>query len=79
MLNEREIEVAALAASLASNCIRCLKYHKANALGLGISEDDLLEIANIAFTVSNKSEKFNRIDLDDVLLTNKISELENDC
>jgi AhpD family alkylhydroperoxidase len=66
-MNNREKEIAAVAAAIASGCIRCLQYHKKAALAAGLTEDELLIIARLAFMVRSKTDKFNRGELDAVL------------
>lgn len=66
-MNNREKEIAAVAAAVASGCVRCLEYHKKAALAAGITNDELLIIARLAFMVRGKADGFNRGELDDVL------------
>ncbi|MHA2362573.1 MAG: carboxymuconolactone decarboxylase family protein [Candidatus Hodarchaeales archaeon] len=76
MFNERETEIAAISASLASNCVRCLRYHVKKARKLGINDNDLLEIANLAFKIRENSERFHRMDFDDILVKKRINSLK---
>ncbi|MFQ5980420.1 MAG: carboxymuconolactone decarboxylase family protein [Candidatus Heimdallarchaeota archaeon] len=66
-MNKREKEIAAVAAAVASGCVRCLQYHKKAALVAGITNDELLLIARLAFMVRGKADEFNRGELDDIL------------
>lgn len=66
-MNSREKEISAIAAAIASGCIRCLQYHRKAALAAGLTDDELLEIAQLAFMVRNNSNRFNRGELDAIL------------
>ncbi len=61
------MEIAAVAASVAAGCIKCLEFHRKGALASGLTESDLLEIATLAFKIRDKADEFNRADLDAVL------------
>ncbi|MHA2296326.1 MAG: carboxymuconolactone decarboxylase family protein [Candidatus Hodarchaeales archaeon] len=66
-MNKREIEIAAVAASVAAGCVKCLKYHKGEALAAGLTEDDILKITSNALMIRRKANDFNIGDLDEVL------------
>ncbi len=68
-LENRELLIAAVAASVAGGCIKCLEYHKKSALAAGLTESELLEIATLAFKIRDKADEFNRADLDSVLIS----------
>jgi len=50
-LDEKTKELVALGASLAGNCLPCLKYHYKKCRELGIAVDDLDEALEMAKTV----------------------------
>jgi len=50
-LDEKTKELVALGASLAGNCLPCLKYHYKKCRELGIAVDDLDEALETAKTV----------------------------
>jgi len=50
-LDEKTKELVALGASLAGNCLPCLKYHYKRCRELGIAVDDLDEALEMAKTV----------------------------
>ncbi len=77
-MEKRELLVAAIAASVAAGCIKCLEYHKKHALMAGLTESDLLEIATLAFKVRDKADEFNRAELDAVL-TNTGPDSTEEC
>ncbi len=70
-MEKREITIAAIAASVAGGCIKCLEFHKKHALTAGLTESDLLEIATLAFKIRDKADEFNRAELDAELTNNK--------
>ncbi len=47
-LNPRERELVALGASLASNCIPCVTYHRAEASKFGLSAAQIAEAIELA-------------------------------
>ncbi len=63
--------IAAIAASVAGGCIKCLEYHKKHALMAGLTESDLFEIATLAFKIRDKADEFNRAELDAVITTTR--------
>jgi AhpD family alkylhydroperoxidase len=65
-LDEREKEIASVAASVAAGCLGCLEYHKQQALDVGVSQDELLKIANISIIIRNKADKKSISDLDSI-------------
>ncbi|HMF34707.1 MAG TPA: carboxymuconolactone decarboxylase family protein [Candidatus Lokiarchaeia archaeon] len=73
-MESRDLIVAAIAASVASGCVRCLEFHKTRALAAGVTEDELLEIATLAFKIRDKADEFNRGELDALLTENLESE-----
>lgn len=73
-LVKREQVVSAIAASIASGCVTCLKYHKEIGLRTGISGNEIMEIVNIALNIRKNADKFNRSELDSVLENGKTSE-----
>lgn len=66
-LVKREKVISAIAASIASGCVTCLKYHKEIGLRTGISNSEIMEIVNISFNIRKNADKLNRNDLDSVL------------
>lgn len=66
-LVKREQVISAIAASIASGCVTCLKYHKEMGLRTGISNNEIMEIVNIALKIRKNADKFTRDDLDSVL------------
>jgi AhpD family alkylhydroperoxidase len=50
-LDEKTKELVALGASLAGNCLPCLRYHYKKCRELGIAVDDLDEALEMAKTV----------------------------
>ncbi len=66
-MDKRETIIAELAASVAAGCIKCLEYHKKGAMAMGLTENDLLDIATLAFKIRDKADEFNRADLDAIL------------
>ena len=50
-LDEKTKELVALGASLAGNCLPCLRYHYKKCRELGINVDDLDEVLDMAKTV----------------------------
>jgi len=56
-LDEKTKELVALGASLAGNCLPCLKYHYKRCRELGIAVDDLDEALEMAKTVKEVSIK----------------------
>ncbi len=68
--------IAAIAASVAGGCIKCLEFHKKHALTAGLTESDLLEIATLAFKIRDKADEFNRAELDAVLTNSKSDSTE---
>ncbi|MHA1978620.1 MAG: carboxymuconolactone decarboxylase family protein [Candidatus Hodarchaeales archaeon] len=76
-MNEREKEIASVAASVAAGCLRCLEYHKQQALDVGVSQDELLKIAHIAMIIRNKADKYSMNDLDTILLENHNSAIRS--
>jgi AhpD family alkylhydroperoxidase len=50
-LDEKTRELVALSASLAGNCLPCLKYHYKKCRELGIAVEDLDETLEMAKTV----------------------------
>ncbi len=66
--------ISAIAAQIASGCVTCLKYHREIALRTRISNDEIMEIVNIALNIRKNADKFNRSDLDSVLENGKTSE-----
>ncbi len=57
MLNEREKEIAAIAASVAGHCQPCLEHHLSKARDLGIENEEIEKIYKIAGTVSDKGDE----------------------
>lgn len=47
-LNNRELELVALGASIASNCVPCVEYHIPEARKAGLSEIQIKEAIQIA-------------------------------
>jgi AhpD family alkylhydroperoxidase len=70
-MNNREKEITAVAAAIASGCIRCLEYHRKAALAAGLNGDELLAIAQLALMVRRNADKFNRGELDAILSENE--------
>lgn len=77
-LVKREKVISAIAASIASGCVTCLKYHREKGLKNGISNNEIMEIVNIALNIRKNAEKLNRSFLDSVLENGKTSE-DMDC
>jgi 4-carboxymuconolactone decarboxylase len=50
-LNEREQELVALGAAIASNCVPCVEYHIPEAKKAGLSDIQIKEAVQIADTV----------------------------
>lgn len=81
-LSKREKVISAIAASISSGCVTCLKYHKEIGLRTGISNDEILEIANIALNIKKNGDKFSRIDIDSILenvQTSRDIDCSDDC
>ncbi len=57
MLNEREKEIAAIAASVADHCQLCLGVHIEKAKNPDITEVDMERIFKIANTISSKGDE----------------------
>jgi AhpD family alkylhydroperoxidase len=76
-LNERENEIASVAASVAAGCLGCLEYHKQQALDVGVSQDELLKIAHISMIIRNKAEKHNISDLDAIIIDDRKSAIRS--
>jgi AhpD family alkylhydroperoxidase len=53
-LDERTRELVAVAASVAANCLPCLRYHAGQAEKLGISRPEMREVAEIARQVKRR-------------------------
>jgi AhpD family alkylhydroperoxidase len=53
-LDIRSKEIASVAASIAGNCMPCLKYHLSQAIKIGISKEELKEIIEIAKGIKNR-------------------------
>ncbi|MHA2296325.1 MAG: carboxymuconolactone decarboxylase family protein [Candidatus Hodarchaeales archaeon] len=66
-MNRREKEIAAIAASVALGCVRCLEYHKMEGISEDIIDEDLLEIGQIAFKVRKNAHRFSRAEMDRIL------------
>ncbi len=66
-MEQREVMIAAVAASVAAGCIKCLEYHKKHAMALGLTDNEMLEIATLAFKIRDKADEFNRAELDAVI------------
>ncbi len=66
-MEKRDIEIAAVAASIAAGCNKCLEYHTKKALNAGLTKDDILDIATLAFKIRDKADEYNRLDLDAIL------------
>ncbi len=75
-MEKREMIIAAIAASVAGGCIKCLDYHKKSGLKAGLTESDLLEIATLAFKIRDKADEFNRAELDAVLTNSGLDSTE---
>ena len=69
-MEEQNLIAAAIAASVAGGCIKCLEYHKKHALKAGFTEEDILEIATLAFKIRDRADILNRADLDTILTGN---------
>lgn len=53
-LDPKTREMVAIAASIAGNCIPCLKYHYAEAIKLGCAKEEIQEILEIANMVKQR-------------------------
>ena len=56
-LDAKTSELAAVAASVAANCLPCLKYHFSKAKDSGCSIDDIREAIKIADMVKQQPAK----------------------
>ncbi|OLS15676.1 MAG: hypothetical protein RBG13Loki_0711 [Promethearchaeota archaeon CR_4] len=63
-MEEQNLIAAAVAASVAGGCIKCLEYHKQHALKAGFTEEDILEIATLSFKIRDRADELNRAELD---------------
>jgi 4-carboxymuconolactone decarboxylase len=48
VLSEKERELTAIGASIASNCIPCIEYHIAEARRVGLPDDQIKEAVRLA-------------------------------
>jgi AhpD family alkylhydroperoxidase len=60
IFDPKTIELVALSASVAANCVPCLKYHLAQAQKQGLTQEEIGEIIRIAKMV--KQRPANEID-----------------
>lgn len=54
VLDPKIKEMAAVAASVAGNCLPCLKYHFSEAVTLGCTQQELSEVIVIANTIKHR-------------------------
>ena len=54
MLDNKTKEMVALSASIAGNCVPCLKYHFGESVKQGCTPQDIQEVLNIANMVKNR-------------------------
>jgi|WetSurMetagenome_2_1015567.scaffolds.fasta_scaffold638793_2 AhpD family alkylhydroperoxidase len=54
IFDKKTTEIAAISAAVAGNCIPCLKYHLAQGRKEGVTNEEILEIMNIARMVKQK-------------------------
>ncbi len=76
-MNEREKEIAYIAASAAAGCVPCLRHHKQKGLLVGLTQDDIFRIARYAFVIRRKADEFNVGSLDTVLTGDDLSHTES--
>ncbi|MHA2277590.1 MAG: carboxymuconolactone decarboxylase family protein [Candidatus Kariarchaeaceae archaeon] len=77
-LAEREKVISALSASVASGCATCLQYHRKIARKIHISNNEILEVVNIALKIRKNADKFTRGDLDSALEKEYV-DVDNNC
>jgi len=54
IFNERIAELVALAASIASNCEPCFRYHHGKAVELGLAREDMIRTVEVALRVKEQ-------------------------
>ncbi|MHA2028103.1 MAG: carboxymuconolactone decarboxylase family protein [Candidatus Kariarchaeaceae archaeon] len=67
MINERETEIAAIAAATAAGCVPCLEYHYKLATELGFEDEEIFLISNLAYKIRSNAYKVNKSELDSIL------------
>ncbi len=57
-MGKKTLEIAAVAASIAANCVPCTSLHVAKARELGVSEEDITEALELAKLVKDRAGGF---------------------
>lgn len=57
-MDQKTREISAIAASVAAHCQPCLRYHYGKAKELGVPQEEIVQIIELALKISDKGDEY---------------------